>query len=94
MFNLIGSGMNYGGQVVQQIGTEMGLPSDTITTIQDVSAQAFMQGMDRAVIFSGIGIIAAGILSWFLIDDEVVAKPVDELRNEAIEGEALAGPAA
>jgi EmrB/QacA subfamily drug resistance transporter len=45
---------------------------EALVVLREVSAEAFMSGMDRAVIVSGIGIIAAAALSWFLIDDKVV----------------------
>ena len=93
VFNLIGSGMNYGGQVVQQIGAEMGLPEDTIASVQQVSSEAFMSGMDRAVLFSGIAIIAAGILSYFLIDDDVVSNPIEIPTEGSFDGDLIAGVA-
>ena len=37
--------------------------------LEHASAEAFMVGMDRAIIFSTVGIIAAAIISYFLIDD-------------------------
>jgi hypothetical protein len=89
--NLVGSGMNYGGDVIQQLGGNLGLPPDTIATMQQVSADAFMRGMDRAVIFSGIGILIAGVLSFLLIDDEVVAKPIEDRLPEQLDNEIAIG---
>ena len=57
------------GQLPQEIADTF---SDALATIQRISSEAFMAGMDRAVIVSGIGIILAAGLSWFLIKDEVV----------------------
>jgi hypothetical protein len=37
-----------------------------------------MTGMDRAIIFSGVGIMLASVLSYFLIKDSVVEKPAEE----------------
>jgi hypothetical protein len=45
--------------------------------------------MDRAIIFSTAGIIAAAVISYFLIDDAVVEKPIEE--QEAVEASALRG---
>ncbi len=36
-----------------------------------------MTGMDRAIYFSGIGIILTSFVSYFLIKDSVVETPVD-----------------
>ncbi len=79
---LIGSGMNYGGHVVESIAAEFGITDDSIATIQQVSAEAFMKGMDRAVIFSGIAIMVVAVLSYFMIDDEIVIKSEEERQAE------------
>ncbi|CAN5589147.1 MFS transporter [soil metagenome] len=79
---LIGSGMNFGGQVVNGIAAEIGIVDERLATIQSVSAEAFMRGMDRAVIFSGVAILIAGIVSYFMIDDEAVLKTAEEREEE------------
>jgi EmrB/QacA subfamily drug resistance transporter len=79
----IGSGMNYGGQVVQGLAAELGITDERLATIQQVSAEAFMKGMDRAVIFSGVAIIFVAVLSYFMIDDQVVIKSEEERAAEA-----------
>jgi MFS family permease len=74
VIDIIGEGAARAGvAVVSQLPVELkdGF-GDAISTVQRASAEAFMSGMDRAVIVSGIGIIAAATLSWFLIDDSVV----------------------
>ena len=80
---LIGSGMNYGGDAVRSIAAEMGVTGDTVETIRDASAEAFMAGMDRAVIFSGVAIILVSVLSYFMIDDEIVIKSEEQRLAEA-----------
>jgi EmrB/QacA subfamily drug resistance transporter len=91
LLGLIGSGMSFGGRVVEDSRTvaQLGLPAeqtaqirqaltpDIIASIRDASAVAFMTGMDRAIYFSGIGIIVTSFVSYFLIKDSVVEKPVD-----------------
>jgi EmrB/QacA subfamily drug resistance transporter len=78
----IGSGMNYGGQVVQGMAAELGITDERLATIQQVSAEAFMKGMDRAVLFSGVAIIFVAVLSYFMIDDEIVIKSEEERAAE------------
>jgi hypothetical protein len=65
------------------------VPADVVRTLEQASAEAFMVGMDRAIIFSTVGIIAAAIVSYFLIDDAVVEKPIEE--QEAAEAAIRAG---
>ena len=69
--------MSFGGHVIEDVqlfdpAKIPGLTSDAIETIRRVSADAFMVGMDRAIIFSGVGIMLASVLSYFLIKDNVV----------------------
>jgi EmrB/QacA subfamily drug resistance transporter len=92
VLGLIGSGMSFGGRVIEDPRTiaQLGLPADAmaqvkqaltpevVAGIRQASAEAFMTGMDRAVIFSGVGIMLASVLSYFLVKDAVVAKPVEE----------------
>ncbi|HEY7034370.1 MAG TPA: MFS transporter [Thermomicrobiales bacterium] len=92
VLGLIGSGMSFGGRVIEDPRTiaQLGLPADALAQvkqaltpevvagIRQASAEAFMTGMDRAVIFSGVGIMLASVLSYFLVKDAVVAKPVEE----------------
>jgi EmrB/QacA subfamily drug resistance transporter len=89
VIDLVGSGMNVGGNVISKMPEFAGLPAQAVKTLEHASAEAFMVGMDRAIIFSTIGIIAAAILSYFLIDDAVVEKPIEE--QEAAEAAQLRG---
>lgn len=75
---MIGSGMNYGGHVVTAIASEMGITDDRIATIQRVSADAFMKGMDRSVLFSGLAMLGVAVLSYFMIEDDVVVRTAEE----------------
>ncbi|HYJ12206.1 MAG TPA: MFS transporter [Thermomicrobiales bacterium] len=71
VLDLIGEGINYAGQVVQNQELFPGIPTDIADTIARVSAEAFVAGMHRSFIITGIAIIAMGILSFFLIKDSV-----------------------
>jgi hypothetical protein len=86
VLGLIGSGMSFGGRVIEDPRTiaQIGLSSDQmaqvrqaltpaiIGDIRNASAAAFMTGMDRAIIFSGVAIMLASVLSYFLVKDAVV----------------------
>ena len=74
-------GASNAGQVIDEIPEFAGMlaayPAEIQTIIQ-VSSEAFVSGMDAALVLSGIGIIAASILSYFMIDDAVVETPVPD----------------
>jgi EmrB/QacA subfamily drug resistance transporter len=89
VIDFVGAGMNIGGNVISKIPEFAGLPAQVVQTLEHASAEAFMVGMDRAIIFSTAGIIAAAVISYFLIDDAVVEKPIEE--QEAVEASALRG---
>jgi hypothetical protein len=74
----VASGMNNGGNVLSQLPDFASLPAAAVNAIEHASAEAFMVGMDRAIIFSTVGIIAAAVISYFLIDDSIVLKPIEE----------------
>jgi EmrB/QacA subfamily drug resistance transporter len=92
VLGLIGSGMSFGGRVIDDPRTiaQLGLPADVmaqvhqaltpqvVASIRQASAEAFMTGMDRAIIFSGVGIMLASVLSYFLVKDAVVERAADE----------------
>jgi EmrB/QacA subfamily drug resistance transporter len=78
VIDLVGSGMNFGGNVISKMPEFASLPASVTQTLEHASAEAFMVGMDRAIIFSTVGIIAAAVISYFLIDDAIVQKPVEE----------------
>jgi len=78
VIDLVGSGMNFGGNVISKMPEFASLPASVTQTLEHASAEAFMVGMDRAIIFSTVGIIAAAVISYFLIDDAIVQKPIEE----------------
>ena len=89
VIDLVGSGMNFGGNVISKMPELAGLPPQVMHTLELVSAEAFMSGMDRAIIFSTIGIVVAAILSYFLIDDAIVERALEP--ESETESGALAG---
>ncbi len=91
VIDLVGSGMNFGGHVISQMPEFSALPADVVRTLEHVSAEAFMAGMDRAIIFSTIGIVAAAVISYFLIDDDVVEQTVEET-GSIIDGHQIGSP--
>jgi EmrB/QacA subfamily drug resistance transporter len=93
LIDLIGSGMSFGGQVVSDYAAQFGVTGGVISTLERVSSDAFMVGMDRASIVGGIGLLAAGVISYFLIEDEVVMHPVPGEAEPVVEGELAVGPA-
>ncbi len=77
VIDLVGSGMNFGGHVISLMPEFGALPQQVLDTLELASAQAFMVGMDRAIIFSTAGIIIAAVISYFLIEDEVVERALE-----------------
>jgi EmrB/QacA subfamily drug resistance transporter len=73
----VSSGMNYGGHVISLIPAFSELPQQALSTLEQASAEAFMVGMDRAIIFSTAGIIIAAVISYFLIEDAVVERALE-----------------
>lgn len=74
----IGKGINFAGRVVQDPDLFPGIPVPVSAAIREASSAAFVQGMDRAFIISGVAIILGSFLSLALIRDRVAdAKPVD-----------------
>ena len=71
----IGEGINYAGHVVNNIP---GVPEDLANTLYSVSSTAFVEGMHRSFIITGLAIIGVSILSFFLIKDSVAEAPAEE----------------
>jgi EmrB/QacA subfamily drug resistance transporter len=71
----IGEGINYAGHIVHGID---GVPADIADTLYLVSSQAFIDGMHRSFIITGVAIIAVAIGSYFLIKDSVAEAPAEE----------------
>ncbi len=68
---MVGDGINFAGRVVENPDLFPGLPAQISGTIRQASATAFIDGVDRAFIISGIAIIPGSFLSLALIKDRV-----------------------
>jgi EmrB/QacA subfamily drug resistance transporter len=78
----VGDGFNLAGGVIRDPEYLAKFPGAAqlgsgVDRIVEMSSQAFISGMDAAVIFSAVGIIFGSVLSYFLIDDEVVSRVHD-----------------
>jgi EmrB/QacA subfamily drug resistance transporter len=90
VFDLVSSGMSFGGRVIEDAHMFPGVQQfpDVVATIRLASGNAFMEGMDRAIFVSAFTIMAAAVVSFFLIKNEVAAggahvpEPVAELEME------------
>jgi EmrB/QacA subfamily drug resistance transporter len=67
VIDLIGSGASFAGRVIEDPAHFPGLPAPLVAAIRDASGHAFIAGMDRAIVVSSVTIIAASVVSFFLI---------------------------
>jgi MFS family permease len=73
----VGEGVNYAGRAVNRLFERVGLDpaSAAIAPVADglrrASSEAFIVGMDRAIVISAGGIMVASVISFFLIEDRV-----------------------
>lgn len=72
VIELIGSGMSFGGRVIERADEFQGFPPEIASVLRSVSSEAFMVGMDRAIIVSSATIMVTAVVSFFLIKDRVV----------------------
>jgi MFS family permease len=79
LIGFVGEGFNFAGRVIlnpqgfpaevqQLIGA---VPEDAQRMLVDASSVAFVDGMHRSFVITGIAIIAVAILSYFMINDRV-----------------------
>ena len=80
----IGEGVSYAGYAaISQLPDDVATAfSDTWTTVRLASSEAFMVGMDRAIIVGGVGIIISAVISYVLISDAVVLRPAPSTESE------------
>ncbi len=71
----IGNGASNAGHVIQRIPAFSALPGEIVATLRQASSEAFVAGMDRAIIISGLGLLVTSIVSYFLISEQVVVQP-------------------
>ncbi|HYI14036.1 MAG TPA: MFS transporter [Thermomicrobiales bacterium] len=77
----ISNGMTQGGHVIDELMEDGGFAGleqfpEAIATIRLASGEAFMAGMDRAIVVSAVAIMAMAVVSFFLIKDDVAAGAV------------------
>jgi EmrB/QacA subfamily drug resistance transporter len=65
--DVIGSGMALGGDVIMNTDRFPGVPEPLAIMLQQVSSDAFMVGMDLAIIVSASVIVAMSVLSYFML---------------------------
>ncbi len=83
--SFIGSGSNYAGTLVTDQSLFPGLPPEFVALVQQKSSEAFVAGMDRAFVFSGILIIVFSAISYVLVRDRVAeSRPVPANPVEAL----------
>ena len=74
----IREGTNYAGRVIENPLLFPGVSPQIAASIRQASSRAFVEGMDRAFIISGIAIIVAAAVALYLIKDTVAdSEPVN-----------------
>jgi EmrB/QacA subfamily drug resistance transporter len=88
VIDLVGSGMSFGGRVVYDTTMFPGVPSQIADVLRAASSDAFIVGMDQAIIVSAAAILVFAIVSYVLINDRVVmtVQP-DHAESESEEAE-------
>ena len=74
VIDVVGSGMSLGGRVIEDTTMFPGLDAGIVAVLRQASSEAFMAGMDRAIVVSAVSIILASVASYFLINDRVAAQ--------------------
>ena len=79
VIDTIGGGIGLGGRVIEDRQLFPGLEAypQVVAAIRNASSRAFVAGMDRAMIISGVSLLVVAVLSYFLINDRVAARPVE-----------------
>jgi len=88
--DVIGSGMSYGGRVIEDTSMFAGLDAGFVAILRQASSEAFMAGMDRAIVVSAVTIIAVSVASYFLINDRVAVQQPQETAPPSTVGPAVA----
>jgi len=76
VLDAVGAGAGLAGRVIEDTQLFPGLPAAAVAQVREASAQAFMAGMDRAVIIAAVVMAVTAVLAYFLIDDRVVNSTV------------------
>jgi EmrB/QacA subfamily drug resistance transporter len=78
VIDTIGNGINSAGHVIHNETYFPGIPDNVADTLYLISSEAFIDGMHRSFIITGIAIIAVAVGSYFLVKDSVAETPADE----------------
>lgn len=78
----IGEGINYAGRVIYNPTYFAGVPGDVADILSSVSAAAFVDGMHRSFVITGVAIIGVAIVSFFLVKDSVAESPAEEAGDQ------------
>lgn len=81
LIDVIGSGMSLAGRVIEDPARFPGLPPAFAAQIRAASSQAFISGMDRAIVVSSGVIIGCSVISFFLIKDAKAVAPAMEVEQ-------------
>ena len=83
--NFVGNGASEAGHVLEKTPMASTIPADVLAQIRDASSLAFIDGMDLAMIFGASAMILAGVISYFLVNDEVfVTKPEPVIADQEL----------
>lgn len=83
VLDLIGSGINYAGNVIFDPKHFSAVPAEIATAISRASSEAFVDGMHRSFVITGVAIVVVAGLSFFMIKDKVAEGA--PLLDEALE---------
>ncbi|HEY8448176.1 MAG TPA: MFS transporter [Thermomicrobiales bacterium] len=75
--SFVGDGASNAGHVIDRIPALSALPAEVVDVLRLASSEAFVVGMDRAIIISGLGLLVTSVLSYFLISEQVVVQPIE-----------------
>jgi EmrB/QacA subfamily drug resistance transporter len=88
VLNAIGEGTNYAGRVIENPLLFPGVPAEIAASIREASSRAFVEGMDRAFIISGVAIIVAAAVALYLIKDTIAdSQPAEETLTSGVSPE-------
>lgn len=69
--DLVSSGAAQAGHVLEKTPFSNGVPADVVAQIRASSSEAFIKGMDMAMIVGASALIVAAVVSYFIVEDRV-----------------------
>lgn len=78
VIDTVGKGINNAGHLIFNQKYFPGFPADIAHTLYTESSIAFVEGMHRSFVITGIAIIGVSIVSFFLVKDSVAEAPAEE----------------